>query len=129
DCNSCLGTLSGLKSSNIGVVWFDAHGDLNTPETSPSGFFDGMSISVALGDCHPQVWSRLGNTARIPPANVLLVGTRDLDPKERPRIENLPVAMAEAASIRKLGVPAELGPKLDALAERISEVYLHFDID
>jgi arginase len=76
DCNSCLGTLSGLGSSHIGIIWFDAHGDMNTPETSPSGFFDGMSISIALGDCYPDVWSRLGNTHSIPSANVLLVTTQ-----------------------------------------------------
>jgi arginase len=129
DCNSCLGTLTGLGLRDIGIIWFDAHGDLNTPETSPSGFFDGMSTSIALGDCHSGVWSRLGATNCIAAANVLLVATRDLDPLERPRIEDLAVQMAEAQAIRARGVPAELGPKLDALAELVTEIYLHFDID
>jgi arginase len=124
DCNSCLGTLSGLGSSHIGIIWFDAHGDMNTPETSPSGFFDGMSISIALGDCYPDVWSRLGNTHFIPAANVLLVATRDLDPLERPRIESSPVQMVQPPEM-DIG----LEPNLDALAERVSEIYLHFDID
>jgi arginase len=124
DCNSSLGTLSGLSSSNIGIIWFDAHGDMNAPETSPSGFFDGMSISIALGDCYTDVWSRLGNTHCIPAANVLLVATRDLDPLEGPRIASSPVQMVEAAAVE-----TELEPKLDALAERVSEIYLHFDID
>src|SRR5882672_6017626 len=108
DCNSCLGTLSGLGSSDIGIIWFDAHGDMNTPETSPSGFFDGMSISIALGDCYPGVWSQLGNTSSIPAANVLLVATRDLDPLERPRIESSAVRMVESAAVE-----TELAPKLD----------------
>ncbi len=124
DCNSCLGTLSGLGSTSVGIIWFDAHGDMNTPETSPSGFFDGMSISIALGDCYPGVWSQLGNTNHIPAANVLLVATRDLDPLERPRIERSQVQMVQPAEIE-----TDLAPKLDTLAERVSEVYLHFDID
>jgi arginase len=129
DCNSCLGTLTGVGSGNIGIIWFDAHGDMNTPDTSPSGFFDGMSISIALGDCHRDMWSRLGATNCIPAANVLLLATRDLDPLERLRIESLPVQMAEARAIRAAGVEAELASKLDALAKRVSEIYLHFDID
>src|SRR5262245_5182388 len=124
DCNSCLGTLSGLGSTDIGIIWFDAHGDMNTPETSPSGFFDGMSISIALGDCYPGVWSQLGNTNYIPAANVLLLATRDLDLLERPRIESSAVQMIQPA-----GIETELAPKLDALAERVTEVYLHFDLD
>ena len=124
DCNSCLGTLSGLGSGTIGIIWFDAHGDMNTPETSPSGFFDGMSISIALGECYPGVWSQLGKTNCVPAANVLLVATRDLDPLERPRIERSQVRMIPPAEME-----TGLAPRLDALAERVSEVYLHFDLD
>src|SRR5436309_2130353 len=50
NCNTSVGTLAGL-GHEVGVVWFDAHGDFNTPETSPSGYFDGMALAIATGRC------------------------------------------------------------------------------
>src|SRR5215213_1244107 len=51
NCNSSLGTLGGLDSSDLGMIWFDAHGDFNNPETRESSFFDGMGMSIATGHC------------------------------------------------------------------------------
>jgi len=123
DCNSCLGTLSGLGSSSIGIIWFDAHGDMNTPETSPSGFFDGMSISIALGDCYSGVWSQLGNTNCVP---------RRMSCSS-PQGISIPGAAAHRALTGPDDSAGRNGnracAKLDALAERVSEVYLHFDLD
>jgi len=60
DCNVALGVVAGLSGSGAGVVWFDAHGDFNTPETSPSGFLDGMPLAMACGVCHRHIWDALG---------------------------------------------------------------------
>jgi arginase len=51
NCNSCLGTLAGIGQNGLGIVWFDAHGDFNTPETTVSGFLDGMGLAMATGRC------------------------------------------------------------------------------
>ncbi len=51
NCNSCLGTIAGIGSAKLGVVWFDAHGEFNTPETTRSGFLDGMPLAMATGRC------------------------------------------------------------------------------
>ena len=51
NCNSCLGTIAGINSGQLGVVWFDAHGEFNTPETTQSGFLDGMPLAMATGRC------------------------------------------------------------------------------
>ncbi|MGH9721983.1 MAG: arginase family protein [Bryobacteraceae bacterium] len=123
DCNSALGTLAGIGNAEIGVVWFDAHGDYNTPESSPSGFFDGMTLSVAVGDCHREVWARTGGRTFLSPARILLAATRDLDPLEKPRVERSEVQVAGA------GGWDTFEAKLETLASRAAELYLHVDLD
>ncbi len=80
-CNVCLGAIAGL-GSHVGVVWLDAHGDFNTPQTSPSGYFDGMPLAITTGRCHTQLRDRVGGTP-LQEGLVLLAGVRDLDPERR----------------------------------------------
>lgn len=113
NCNSCLGTLAALDDP--GIVWFDAHGDFNTPETSISGALEGMSLAIATGHCHRELMARL-----IPEENAVLAATRSLDPLEEPRLW--------ASKIRQ--VPLEVLPQaVDALAKRVNTIYLHLDLD
>src|SRR5215212_1837866 len=85
NCHSCLGTLAAT-GPNVSIVWFDAHGDLNTPDTTETGFFDGMALATAVG------WTWTAMTRHIPgfqpvsEEHVLLVGGRDLDAAERERL-------------------------------------------
>ena len=51
NCNTAIGTVTGLNDARTGIIWFDAHGDLNTPDTSPSGFFDGTALATLIGRC------------------------------------------------------------------------------
>ncbi len=60
NCNNILGILSGVASSKIGIIYFDAHGDYNTPEISISGFFDGMPLAIATGQCYPDLLTQIG---------------------------------------------------------------------
>ncbi len=120
NCNSCVGTLAGLAGKKIGIVWFDAHGDFNTPETTISGALEGLSLAVATGSCHEDLRQRIGLAQPIPEANVLLVATRSLDPEERVRLER--------SAIRVIGL-ADLPRALKELAERVSAIYLHLDLD
>ncbi len=129
DCNSCLGTLAGLGSSPIGIIWFDAHGDFNTPGTTTSGFFEGMPLAVASGRCYPDVWTRIGNSMPIPDSHILLVGVRDLDPGEREILEDSEVNLVTAHYLKDAGVNASLLQQLTRLKSRIGEVYLHIDVD
>src|ERR671932_721848 len=59
-CNSCMGVLAGFDHSRCGAVWIDAHADFNTPESSASGFFPGMSLAVVTGHCYRDYWGRVG---------------------------------------------------------------------
>ena len=95
-CGNCL-TAAGAVAGEVAdsVVWFDQHGDINTPETSTYGFLDGMALATVLGLC----WRPLAKSIRgfrpIDPTRCVLVGARDLDPDERKLLESLPVIRAQ----------------------------------
>ena len=117
DCTTSLGTLAGLRRRGLdpAVVWFDAHGDLNTPRTSPSGYLGGMPLAMALGHGDRMGPRRL-RLPRLQPEQVLLVDGRDLDPGERDLMAAVPVRHAPVGEMSTWLVPD--GP-----------VYLHLDLD
>ena len=130
NCSSALGTLAGLGAMpDTGIVWLDAHGDFHTPDTSASGFFDGMALSVATGRCWRTMAATLRDWTPVPDANVVHVGARDLDPAERELFADSAITVVEAARIAHDGVREALYPALDALASRVRRVYLHLDLD
>jgi len=113
NCNSCLGTLPAL--ADPGIVWFDAHGDFNTPETTISGALEGMSLAIATGSCHSELMAK-----PVAEQNVVLVATRSLDPLEETRLH---------ASKIKLANLDAFPSALDELAGRVTSLYLHLDLD
>ena len=113
NCNSCLGTLSALDDP--GIVWFDAHGDFNTPETTISGAFEGMSLAIATGHCHREMMAR-----PVLEENVVLAATRSFDPLEAVRIQASKIEVATLDSLPRA---------VDLLAARVKTIYLHLDLD
>ena len=89
DHSIAVGSCSGAsnfyrnQSKRVGYLWLDAHGDMNTPESSPSGNIHGMPLAAIIGYGAPELVELLGYKPKIEPRNVALVGVRDLDPKER----------------------------------------------
>lgn len=126
NCFSAVGTLAALPHPGTGVVWLDAHADLNTPETTTSGMVDGTALSTVLGRCWTGLTGRVDGFAPVPEEHVLLVGARDLDPPEQYYLERSRVLVAGPASVRARTALAE---RLDALASRVEGVYLHVDMD
>ena len=131
DCNAAVGVLGGLAQAGCnapGVLWFDAHGDLNTPETSTTGFLDGMALAAATGRCHDV----LRRAARLEPpiaeSRVVLAAVRDLDPAEREYLASAPLRAVSAESMRQEGALAMAGA-LDALHADASDLYIHLDLD
>ena len=125
NCNTAVGTLSGLGPRRHDVVWLDAHGDFNTPETTIGGFLDGMSISMLVGDCWSRMTAGVPGFEPIPESAIHLVGARDLDPLERDRLGASEVRMFGPA-----GAAAALGAALGAEgAADARPVYLHLDLD
>ncbi len=129
NCDSCLGTFAGLGADPIGILWLDAHGDFNTPETSTSGFIDGMALSIALGHCWTAIARTIPGFVPVPEANVLLLGARDLDPEERRRVEGSEITWIPARPIIEDGPLAALAAPLEALGHCARRVYLHIDLD
>jgi arginase len=120
DCGVALASVPHSLGEATAVVWFDAHGDLNTPESSPSHSFSGMVLRTLLGD-GPQ---HLVPRKPLEPSRVVLAGTRSLDDSEAEYIE--------ASGIRMLS-PVEL-ERPESLLEAIAatgatSVYLHIDLD
>src|SRR5688572_11982903 len=82
---AALSAASALDPSRTGVIWFDAHADFNTPETSASGFLDGMALAILTGRCWPVLSARLAGFEPVPETNIILIGARDLDLPESGR--------------------------------------------
>ena len=136
NCGSALGTVSGLRASpnvgddgDIGVVWLDAHADFNTPETTTSGFLDGQMLSALTGGCWRALTASIPGFRAVSDAHVVLVGARDLDGAEETALAASRVTWVRSATVRTAGVPAALEPALVTLAQRVSRVYLHIDLD
>jgi arginase len=119
NCNSSLGTVAGL-GRKVGVVWFDAHGDFNTPDTTPTGFFDGFGLSMLTGSGWQTLRETVDGHQPVPEEHALLVGARDLDPREEQRLAASAIGRADVES---------LADALDELAGRVDAVYVHIDLD
>jgi arginase len=126
NCYVSMGILSGFEHERCGVIWIDAHGDFNTPDSTISGFFPGMSLAIITGHCYQDLWAQIGNSAPIAEAATLLLGVRELDPAERERLERSAIQVVNWHE----GKPqADVLASLDALTKRVQEVYLHIDND
>jgi arginase len=123
NCISAAGTLAALPPGT-GVVWLDAHGDLNTPETTASGMLDGMALATVLGRCWRGMTSRIDGFAPMPEENVLLVGARDLDEAEQRFLDHSPVLVLGPDTMAD-----EVASRIETLAARVQRVYLHVDLD
>jgi arginase len=131
DDTAAIGVVAGLQQADgaeaaIGVVWIDAHGDFNTPETSFSGILAGMPVAILAGLAGPLWREAAGLTTPIPPDRIVLVGTRDLDDKERDLIGSTD---ARNVSTGELRGDDRLGGVIAWLAHKCHELYLHVDLD
>jgi arginase len=131
DHSIAIGTLAGVQRRvpRLGVIWFDAHGDVNTAETSPSGNIHGMPLAVAMGRGHPLL-TRIGGEARkVKPERVVLIGARSLDPGERQFLKEAGVAVFTMQEIDKLGMPQVMEQALHVAGTETDGVHLSLDLD
>ncbi|MEP6640295.1 MAG: arginase family protein [Gaiellales bacterium] len=114
ECTLAPAVTAGLRRlhPDLVLVWVDAHGDLNTPATSPSGFLGGMPFAILLGWCHEPLRRAAGAEPPLPEDRAALVGARDLDPGERDSISRSRLVVADdiAGALRALpaGTPVHL---------------------
>jgi arginase len=131
DDTAAVGVVSGVQmakgaDARIGIVWLDAHGDFNTPETSYSGILAGMSLSIIAGLAGPN-WRRAARMlAPVPTSRILIAGVRELDEKEEALIRATDVTVVTAKELRS----DELFQRaITRLASDCDAIVLHLDID
>ncbi len=127
DCVNALGSIAGLLDpAHMGVAWIDAHGDFNTPETTPSGYLGGMPLACAVGRGLDDLRRQCRLETPVAERNVALLGVRDLDPLEERALATSSVTLLRTD---------ELGGDTTALDRALRELgalpllYLHVDID
>jgi arginase len=123
NCNTAIGTLAGL-GGGVGVAWFDAHGDFNTPETTTSGFLDGTAVAIITGRCWKQLAVTVPGFQTIPDERVCLVGTRDVDSLEGRLLAESNVALIEPKKLR-----SEFPRTLRSIGQHVDRMYVHLDLD
>jgi arginase len=131
DDTAAIGVVSGLKQAAgagvaIGVVWVDAHGDFNTPETSFSGILAGMPVAIMAGLAGPLWRDAAGLATPVATEHIILAGTRELDEKEEALIRSTDVRVVPAS---ELCDGDDFAQAIDRLVRCCAQLYLHVDLD
>jgi arginase len=125
NCNSCLGTVAGASAGGIGVVWFDAHADFDTPDDNLSGFLDVMGLAILTGSGWRALRETIPGFVPVHEEKVVLAGVRDLEPYQRARLERSHIRTVPGPHWREEDFEAAL----DELRRHVARVYLHIDLD
>ena len=125
-CFAALGAVAGLGESAPGVVWFDAHGDFNTPETTTQGYFDGMGLAVLVGDAWQGMLATVPGARPVAQTAVVQAGARDFDDEEEVRLRESDVMQVAP---QELISGDALSDALGSLEPEPSGIYLHVDLD
>lgn len=131
DHSISVGTLAGLSRNyqNLGVIWYDAHGDLNTEETSPTGNIHGMPLAASLGFGYPALTNLGGYQPKVKPEHVVIIGARDLDQGEKDLIKAHSIKVYTMHEIDRLGMTQVMEETIVYLEKRTDGVHLSFDLD
>ena len=131
DHSIAMGTLAGVAKhyKNLGVIWYDAHADMNTPETSPSGNIHGMPLAASMGLGHGALTQIGGYQGKVKPEHIVLIGVRDIDKGEQQLIEAKNIKMYTANDVKRLGMEVVIAEALRYLSERCDGIHLSFDVD
>ena len=121
NCNTAVGAVCGCGCRTTGVVWLDAHGEANTPETTTSGFLDGMGIAILTGQCWYKLAAAIPEFEPVSGTRILLVGSRDVEAEE--------CVLLDRIGVRRLPTIEDLEFSLESLAHEVGGGYLHVDLD
>ncbi|OGU16590.1 MAG: arginase [Geobacteraceae bacterium GWC2_53_11] len=129
DHTFAIGSIGGSSAdAPVGLIWIDAHGDFNTPQTTITGNIHGMTLAVLLGDGYPELVEvgRPGPT--LLPEDVVMIGVRDLDPEERERLRNSGITVYTMRDIDERGIGAVTREALERLEHR-ERLHVSLDMD
>ncbi|WP_435194352.1 arginase [Natronomonas sp. EA1] len=129
DHSIAIGTAGGAaQDDDIGVVWFDAHGDFNTPQTTPSGNVHGMSVAAMLGrgEFAGSDWA---HAPTVREENVVMVGIRDLDGEERDALHDSDATVFTMSDIDEQGLTSVVEQAFDIATDGVSGIHVSLDMD
>jgi len=134
NCNGILGMLSGLQHSGpsakplrVGMVFIDAHGDFNTPETTLSGMLGGMPVAIAAGQCLTRMRLKAGLEPALPTRHIVEMCVRDTDPLEQELLDRSDIKQLTLEDVRAHS--ANLQREMKRLSEATDVIYIHVDMD
>jgi arginase len=129
DHSIAIGTVAGMSCAGpLGLLWVDAHGDFNTPETSPSGNIHGMPVATLIGRGQPELVNLGHPGPKLRPHEVVMIGIRDLDPEERSALTNSGITVYTMRDVDELGMATVARRALARLAH-IPRIHLSLDMD
>ncbi len=125
NCNSSVGAVSGLIKDDLHVFWFDGNADFNTPETTESGFLDGMGLAMLAGKCWPRMLAQIPGYQTISEDRLTLMGARDFDLEERLALEQSNISVvSDFGAVIQGQLPDTLVP-----LNSNSLLFIHLDVD
>ena len=119
----------GRQGRSLGLIWFDAHGDANTPDTTPSGNIHGMSLAVALGHGDRDLVSLGDRVPKVQPRNTALIGIRDVDPGEREILKRVGVTVYTMRDIDERGMRDVVDEAIRIAGDGTDGIHLSIDLD
>jgi arginase len=135
DHSLSIGSIAGVsnhfrrQSAGIGVIWLDAHGDSNTPETTPSGNIHGMSLAVSMGFGDPELTGLGGRAPKVDPGKVVLIGVRDLDPGERDLLKRSGATVYTIREVDERGMRDVVNEAVRIAGAGTAGIHVSFDLD
>jgi len=135
DHSLSIGSIAGTachfaeSKKRIGVIWFDAHGDFNTPETTPSGNIHGMSLALATGLGDNDLANLGGRAQKVSPENIVIIGARDIDENEKANIKDSGVTVFTMRDLDEKSVRQVFSEAMDIAGNGTEGVHLSFDLD
>lgn len=135
DHSLAIGSIAGTSNhfaregEPVGLIWFDAHGDANTPDTTPSGNIHGMSLAVSIGLGDSELVNLGGRSPKIQPRHAVLIGVRDLDPGERENLKRANVNVYTMRDVDERGMRDVLDEAIKIASDGTAGIHLSFDLD
>lgn len=135
DHSIAAGTVAGVaahhrsQGNKIGLIWIDAHADMNTPEISPTGNVHGMPLACCIGLGPPELTHLLGYAPKVEARNVAIIGLRDIDEHEKPGVKSTGVHPFTMRSIDEMGMRAVIRRAIEIASDGTSGFHLSFDMD
>ena len=135
DHSISVGTVSAIagaasrEGKKVGLLWVDAHGDINTPETSPSGNIHGMPVAALLGEGPDELISIGGAGPKVDPRNVAMVAIRSLDEGEKLRLKRYGIEVHTMSEVDRIGIDEVMKMALARVGDGTDRVHVSFDLD